>query len=141
MKLQFKDKEVYLIALHQFRTYEGLIEGIPTRELNQRILEGLPARAAALTSTKACYMLAQEQVPIGIADIYPFGDPATLPPVVSITLLQYIGEDPLGFLGHSFLTLITFQNDYGLPLNQDAILHLSKLNWFEHASHVPYENF
>src|SRR4051812_34654408 len=81
-------REVRVLTLRQEAVYSGLIEGLPTKQMNQRIIERL------LTEERRPewepYLIVPEETPIAYSGDrpYPFGDPAALPEISCVAHLN-----------------------------------------------------
>jgi len=82
LEIQFKDIITKVTRLHQRFTYEGLLEGVPSDNMNARILKNIPTEE--LTYNKNYYLIAPEQIPIDIGRPYPYREPMSLPEIVFI---------------------------------------------------------
>jgi hypothetical protein len=106
MELEFKDKTVKVTSLYQWSTYEGLIEGLPTDKMNERILNSIHEKATVLTHIENFLLIKPKQTPIDIKKKYPFGEPMSLPGITCIVGLKYHGTSNPNVGGISELTLI-----------------------------------
>lgn len=121
-------RRVHLVSLHQENIYAGLLEGVPTREMNQGTIEHLRDEATERTGREP-FILQPVQTPIergGGADPYPFGDPALIPPIACVAELESSGSS---VLYHTHLTVIWFQDDYAFPLAAPIESALLALDW------------
>ncbi len=113
-----------LIRLEQQLVYAGLLEGMPTRERNDQLLEGL--------AQPGTHILVPEQTPLSYQGTYPFGEPAALPRVQCAARLQGQGfTDPV--LYESTGTLIWFQEDWAMPIAPGILEETQGLEWSSFA--------
>ncbi len=128
-------RSVMLDSLRQFRVYGGLIEGVPTREMNQRIIDRLLAEEQARPFADPPLLLVPEQRPIEYhrERPYPFGEPAALPPIGCVG--QFSSNSPARDMtcDCSGLTVIWFQNEFAPPIGHDVWSQFRAMNWEEHA--------
>ena len=127
MELKFKDTTAAIIRLHQWFTYEGLLEGVPHDKLNERILQGVKARATSLTDIQNYCLIEPVQTPIDIGKPYPFGVPMSLPRIICVAGLRCSRTSNPNIGGISELTLICFQDSFSPPfepeiLNKNALI-------------------
>ena len=141
MHLKFKDKTAEIVHLHQWFTYEGLLEGLPTDKMNDRILQGIRQRAIALTQIENCYVIEPKQTPITYEGKYPFGNPMSLPSLVCIIGLKYQGTSKPDVGGHSELTLVCFQDSFGPPFEMEILIQVERLIWFSYAKDVTWDDY
>jgi hypothetical protein len=119
-------RAVRLQALRQWRTYEGLREGAPTREHNeglvQRVLqqESRPGEPAALLQPVERALALQG---------YPFGTPAALPSVCCVGRLESVQPARDLSLDGSSLVVVWFQDDFAFPIEPAARMRLTALDW------------
>lgn len=141
MEIQFKEIKATITAIHQWQTYGGLLEGVPTDKLNQQIFRRAPERAKELTYMDNFHLIKAEQTPIDLGRKYPFGEPMSLPGTTCVLALKcWQTSDPdLG--GHSELTLICFQEKFALPLDQEILDQIAQLDWFSLSKDVSFDDY
>ena len=112
-----------IVGLRQRETYEGLIEGLPTREMNARKLERLREDHPGVHIVHAV------QVPIERPGLppYPFGTPVSLPHVQCVARL-YAVEDGIYFRHGVFAW---FQEQWAMPIMPVVVDAFLRLNWAE----------
>jgi hypothetical protein len=130
-------RELGLQELAQQLTYEGLLEGLPTRESNRSRLDRLVAERAKV---RPVYLVAPIETPIdpGPGRTYPFGSPAALPEVTCIGRFRSepIGEkDPICY---SELTIVWFQSEFAMPIERAVLEEIARLDWDAVASNFEY---
>ena len=110
---------VQLTTLQQDAHYEGLLEGLPTREMNAKKLDALKRSGAHLVWAPETLIAWTEERP------YPFGVPAQLPPVRCIATVG-TSDGPL----HVRLArLVWFQSDWAFPIDPDVLSALGSIDW------------
>jgi hypothetical protein len=114
-----------LDSLRQWAVYSGLLEGLPTRERNDAMLEGLRTEARGRDGHEP-YLIEPTQTPIEYEGKYPFGEPAALPPICCVA---HFSSDALDALHYTCLSVIWFQHDYAFPISAEVEAELSSLNW------------
>jgi hypothetical protein len=133
-------REVWLHELNQRLTYEGLIEGLPTIEMNKSHLDRLVAEHQTRRPTTPFYLVPPVETPIDMPPgrTYPFGSPSRLPGVTCIGRFQSrsIGEhNPLYY---SELTIIWLQSEFAMPIEPSAFEEIAKLDWDALASNFEF---
>jgi hypothetical protein len=118
-------RTIRVSALQQHAVYGGLLEGLPTREMNARTIDDMRSQARERTEHEP-FVIEPVQRPIDYDGRYPFGEPAALPAIGCVADLVSRGSDPLHF---THLTVIWFQDDYAFPLGKDAEAALLALDW------------
>jgi len=118
-------------SIRQELTYGGLLEGLPTDRLNQRIIEGLlRGERGTGTSAEEPYLVPPTARPIKLHDDrpYPFGTPEALP---AVTCVAHLTSSPARdtMRDGSALTVIWFQDDYAFPIDPHVLDHLHGLDW------------
>lgn len=114
-------------SLAQSLTYDGLLEGVPTRELNARLRRdwlSVPPGAPPV----ATHLVDPLEVAIAMPE-YPFGEPATMPAVVCRARFQ--AQEPVRRkdADYSQLMLIWCQGSWALPIDSQVIESIVTLDW------------
>jgi uncharacterized protein (TIGR02996 family) len=133
-------RDVYLRELRQFRVYEGLLEGLPTTELNQRIINRIVAGERDRPLAGEPYLLRPEERPIEYqrAEPYPFGEPASIPAVACIGRFHCFQPARESRRDFSALVVIWFQEDFALPIDPKIWPRLLAIDWERHAADYDY---
>jgi hypothetical protein len=127
---------VALRALRQFLVYDGLLEGLPTREMNEwTFVEVVTEERARRPHDAGPLLIRPEQRPIEYrgGERYPFGEPAAIPRVGCVGQFRPSPardqrED------YSQLVVIWFQNDFAPPIGREAWTHLRAIDWERHVT-------
>ncbi len=128
-------RRIQLLALDQSLTYEGLLLGVPTRELNRRMMDHLIASHADPNGYGGPYLIEPEQRPLEVPPRHPVnGTPASLPGITCIArfMSNAIRRDPDCIW--SVLRVIWYQEDFAFPIDQVVLERLSVIDWEAHAS-------
>ncbi|MEM7607583.1 MAG: hypothetical protein AAF411_19690 [Myxococcota bacterium] len=123
-EIEFANGErVRLVELRQTETYEGLLEGLPTEEMNARRISALRNKHPNL------YVLPAKQTPIEWHHerAYPFGTPASLPPVQCVGRM-YALEEGIYFRTATFAW---FQSAWALPIEPPVLMAFREIEWSE----------
>ena len=118
-------RTIHLTSLRQEAVYYGLLEGLPTREMNAESIEELRSQARERTGFEP-YLIEPTQKPIQVSGPYPFGEPAALPAISCVAEFVSSGKDP-DYSSH--LTVIWFQEDYAFPIEPQIEASLVALDW------------
>jgi hypothetical protein len=121
-------REIHLSSLNQSWTYEGLLEGLPTREMNRRRIEGVVAEERA--KSHGVWVVPPYETPIPYDGRYPFGEPARLPYVQCIAEFRSPGGD---LVTDSRLTIVWFQEEFALPIDATILEQIRRIDWSELA--------
>ena len=127
-------REIRLLALDQYGTYEGLLMGIPTREMNQEKMDKLRARYIIPGEYGVPLLLEPEQRPIDVPPhIHRIGTSEELPAVTCIG--RFIsgglqGTDDIW----SVLRVIWYQDDFAFPIAERAMQQIAEIDWEAHAT-------
>lgn len=129
-------RSVSLVTLRQFSVYEGLLEGLPTREMNAQIIDRLVAEEQARPFASAPLLLTPEQRPLeGYHDRpYPFGKPASLPQIACVGRFRSLRPARNPSDDCSELVVIWFQNDFAPPIGPEVWPHFRAIDWDRHAT-------
>jgi uncharacterized protein (TIGR02996 family) len=128
-------RTVYLRELRQSGVYEGLLEGLPTTEMNQRMIAGMVAAERTGLSGHDPYLIQPRETPLEYPGDrpYPFGQPASIPRIVCIG--RFSSFEPARDASRDFseLVVIWFQDEFALPIDVPIWEQLLAINWQEHA--------
>jgi hypothetical protein len=124
--------------LSQRLTYDGLLEGLPTVALNQRIIERLIKEERNARHGREPYLIPPTQTPIEHGRPYPFGEPAALPHVACIARYQSYRPARDTTKDYSELSVIWFQADFAFPIDAVVLDALRRLDWEAHAHDAEY---
>lgn len=114
---------IQMHSLRQWLVYSGILEGLPTREMNNRMIDALRRKARDRTGHEP-FLIDPTQESIEYDGKYPFGEPALLPPVgCEADFVQSGGGYEMR------LTVIWFQHDYAFPLDPEVERALVGLDW------------
>src|SRR5262245_5341007 len=121
-------REVRVVSLRQSAVYYGLLEGLPTKEMNCRTIESLLAQERR--SGAEPYLIAPQETPIAYRDgrPYPFGESASLPGVSCVAYLHSIFPARVD-RDYSSLTVIWFQSDFAFPIDKSVLDQIVCLDW------------
>jgi hypothetical protein len=116
---------VRLVELHQTETYEGLLEGLPTTEMNAETIKALREERPGV------YVIPPIETPIEWNEKrpYPFGRPASLPGIRCLVRLRSWDGD--FFREGAFAW---FQGTWGLPIDDAALEAFRRLHWAAHSA-------
>ncbi|MFP2932888.1 hypothetical protein ACLESO_48625 [Pyxidicoccus sp. 3LG] len=134
-------RDVSIRSLDQSRTYEGLLEGLPTRQMNQRILQRLVEEARSKVHGVEPYLVPPREKPIDYSRDgrpYPFGDPAMLPSVVCIARLHSRKPARNRDCDYSALAVVWLQEEFAFPIDPGVMDYLRALDWDNLAADDQY---
>jgi hypothetical protein len=119
---------VGLQSLKQWAVYAGLLEGLPTRQMNDAELKHVVDEAERQDGHPPLLIIPVQEA-ISYEGRYPFGEPAKLPPVGCIARLHSHepARDPSKDC--SDLTVIWFQHDWAFPLDSNVEQAILAMNW------------
>lgn len=123
---------IELRALNQSLTYGGLLEGIPTVEMNHEL------RLAALGAGRSFahaepLLIPPAETPIQMSRPYPLGVPSKMPAVQCIGRWQGPLETRGDEVGWTKLTIIWYQEDWAMPIAPEVAAQIQALDWSRHA--------
>jgi len=127
-------REIRLLAIDQYGTYEGLLLGVPTTRMNQEMMDELRVRYLRPGEYGVPLLLEPEQRPLDVPPhVHRMGTPAELPAVTCIARLMsdgLAGTDDIW----SVLRVIWFQDDFAFPIAERALQQLAEMDWEAHAT-------
>jgi hypothetical protein len=118
-------RTLYLTSLRQSATYEGLVEGLPTREMNADTIAGFVEEARERSGHEP-FVIQPVETPITHEGKYPFGEPARIPAIACVADFTSKGKT---WDYRSSLTVIWFQDEYAFPLDASVESALLALDW------------
>jgi hypothetical protein len=119
--------QVSIKSIKQRLTYDGLLEGLPTKEMNGRIMVGLKEDARKFCQLNEVYLIEPEQKTIEYNGRYPFGEPAQLPSVICIVELRSYSVFKDKTKDYSALGLIWFQDNFMFPIDSNILEKIKTL--------------
>ena len=133
-------KGIHLRELWQYLTYDGLLEGLPTEEMNERTLQHLLARYKDRPYPGAPYLIrpTQRRIDSSQRDPYPFGNPSALPRVTCIS--RFESRDAALDQPFSGLVVIWFQQEFAFPIDPAVVTQIETIDWQEHAAHYDWDD-
>jgi hypothetical protein len=127
-------REIVLHRLTQWGTYDGLLEGLPTREMNQRTIDRILADERQRADHPAYLIRPTERLLDYPFDTpYSFGTPARVPGIVCVG--EFEAHAPARDLDAdcSALTIVWFQSDFALPIDKTVVVKIEAIDWDTHA--------
>lgn len=126
-----------VLEIRQRRTYEGLLEGIPTVEMNSGII------ASAVREAEEAFRLPVEairpaQEPIQLSRPYPFGEPAKIPGVMVLARFncsEYARDQAADY---SSLGVVWFQEEFAFPIAEDIRKRVAEIQWRDVAKDLEW---
>ena len=139
IKLQ-TGRSIYLRELRQYEVYEGLLNGLPTRELNEKFMARLLEEEASPTYQSAPYIITpiERKIEMPEGETYPFGTPAALPSVVCICRFESLFPRASEQGDASGMVVIWFQEDFHYPPEQDIVIQILNIDWESLAGDFEY---
>jgi hypothetical protein len=126
--------------LSQRLTYGGLLEGLPTIALNERIIARVVQEEQDACDGWAPYLIPPTQTLIEYHDDrpYPFGEPAALPRILCVARFRSYRPARDTTMDYSQLSVIWFQEDFAFPIDAMVLDALRQLDWEQHAHDAEY---
>jgi uncharacterized protein (TIGR02996 family) len=133
-------RAVSLRALRQFRVYEGLLEGLPTTQLNQQIIDELLAQEREGPAGGEPYLIRPVETPLEYPRDrpYPFGQPRGLPPIACVGRFHSFQPAREPWRHYSELVVIWFQAEFALPIDPQVWEQFLSIDWDQHAADYDY---
>jgi uncharacterized protein (TIGR02996 family) len=126
-------RRIRLRALRQFGAYEGLLEGLPTRRLNQDIIDHILGEERGRQGAGEPYLIRPAETPIEYHRDrpYPFGEPAAMPGIVCVG--RFDSSPVEAHADFSELAVIWFQDEFAFPIDPRVMAQLRAIDWDGHA--------
>jgi len=127
-------REIAVSEIRQSLTYAGLLEGLPTTEMNHNKIQSLIFDKQNNKFGKP-FLISPTETPISLdGRPYPFGSPAQLPSVTCVADCKSRQTNRNPVLDYSMLTIIWFQDDYAFPIEPDILVQIQNMTWDEYAT-------
>jgi hypothetical protein len=128
---------VHLGEFRQWRVYEWVWEGLPTKEMNRRTVERIVAENRGHYGEP--FLVVPEEKPLEYREgkRYPFGEPAALPGVCCVGRFRsHWARDKEK--DYSRLVVIWFQEEFAFPIDAKVMALMQSLDWEKLASDHEY---
>ncbi len=132
------DHVVDIIEIKQWLVYDGLLEGLPTRRINDQTLIEIKAHAKEFCQLNAVYLIEPIQEPIEYKGHYPFGEPAKLPDVGCIVKVKSYSTFKEPTKDFSELGLIWFQKQFMFPIEEDILQKIKAIPYSQLCEEFHY---
>jgi hypothetical protein len=118
---------IHLRSLEQWGTYSGLLEGIPTRDMNHRLIKRTMDTAREKYHFEP-YLIPPVETLIDGFPGYRFGTPAEIPSITCVATFECYSIARDESMDASILPVVWFQSDFAFPIavNIQASLRLLK---------------
>jgi hypothetical protein len=129
-----------LSELHQTRTYGGVLEGLPTVEMNRRYLARLVSTAKARYGRNV-HVIMPAETPIDLSHEstpYPFGTPAKFPRISCVACFESSSAARDQDLDYSELVVISLQEAFALPIAEPVLTRLLEIDREALATDLEY---
>jgi hypothetical protein len=119
--------DIQLFEFTQKLTYEGLIEGVPTKKMNANIINQLMEEFGV--NGVPPHLIEPIETPIDLGKDYPFGETVKIPKVACIARFEsdYSRNEPI--LNRSTAKVIWFQSEFALPIDSTCIKQIKLIDW------------
>lgn len=119
--------------LSQWRTYEGLLAGIPDKEMNQRRIGDLLDEARRLAFAGCNAFLIQPVVKV--RELQRRGEKVVEERLPAISCLARFDSTSLTTSDEPYSSLVVawFQEAFGLPADPDILGQIAGIDWERHA--------
>jgi uncharacterized protein (TIGR02996 family) len=126
-------RAVGLLEIRQFGVYAGLLEGLPTREMNRRHINRLVGEETR--GENRPYVIEPPARPIQYENTrpYPFGIPEEIPAVACVGSFTSSGGARDKGRDGSALTIIWFQHAFAFPVDPGVREQIRAIDWDRHA--------
>ena len=128
---------IHLSSIDQWGTYSGLLEGIPTREMNARHIKRT-IDAARDQKHFEPYLIPPVETSIDGFPDYRFGTPAEIPCITCVAMFDCFDVARDKSMDGSTLPIVWFQSDFAFPIDDDILVQLRLIDWEKVASDFQY---
>jgi len=133
-------RDVHLVELHQSRTYAGLLEGFPHRDLNEEIIRiAVQAAARHVHCLGTVHLIQPVELPVELppsAREHYRGraERVRLPGTICTGVLDSYSPARDAEQDASSLVIVWLQEEFALPIDKTALDAIQSLDWNELAS-------
>jgi len=131
---------VFVRELHQIGTYEGLLNGLPTKEKNERLVARILQERVHARYGMPVHLIAPRERMLKMPDgeTYPFGTPAALPGVTCVGRFESLSPTRKDAGDASGLVVLWFQETFQYPLSPEILTSLQAIDWQACAGNFEY---
>ena len=130
-------RQIYLRSIDQWGTYCGLLEGLPTQEMNSRTI-----KRTLDDARKRCFfephLIPPVETPIKYEGEYPFGIPASIPSITCVAHFDCFDAVRDKSKDGSTLPIVWFQSDFAFPIAPEIVDSIIQLPWDDLATDFFY---
>lgn len=130
---QVSGRTLSMGRLSQWRTYEGLLAGIPDKEMNRRRIGDLLDEAQSLAFAGCSAFLIQPVVKV--RELQRRGEKVVEEKLPAIACLARFDSSALTASGEPYSSLVVawFQEAFGLPTDSEILQQIADVDWDRHA--------
>jgi uncharacterized protein (TIGR02996 family) len=124
-----------LRELRQWNFYEGLLEGLPTQELNQRLIENIITAEREGRHAEPYLIQPPERLIENYSQsLYRDRRPAGIPGIACVARFTSLQPAKDKNRHASELVVIWFQDDFAFPIDPAVREHIRAIDWEKHAA-------
>ncbi|MCP4133885.1 MAG: hypothetical protein GY754_23145 [bacterium] len=124
------NRTIYLQSIYQYEIYSGLLEGLPTKEMNKGIINEVIEKAVKLFDFESAYLIKPiEKEKFVHFKNYPFGEPAALPEVACMGFFHSLEYAKNKEMDYSYSVIVWFQDQYAFPVDPIALKEIEEIKW------------
>lgn len=131
-------RQISLRELRQTLVYEGLLEGLPTQKMNNRIINEAVLSAKERLPSGNPILIPPKVTPIERPTPYPFVIPAAIPVVQCVGRFHSLETVRDSSMDYSECVLVWFQDSFALPIDADVLLQIQQSNWDANAADLEW---
>lgn len=127
-------RSIRMNGLRQFAFYAGLLEGLPTREMNRNHIDGLVHQEETRSGNRP-YLIEPPTYPIEVSKegIYRRLTPESVPSVACVGDFDSFQPARDSHRDGSALTIIWFQHEWAFPIDPVVREQIRAIDWEKHA--------
>jgi hypothetical protein len=123
-------RKIEMRSLMQNGTYEGMLEGIPIRKWNDRLIQEAVVHASKLPSDNSAVHLIEPPRKALESPATWAGQPTEcLPSIRCVAWFRSFSAAPNPNADFSELTLVWFQGEFALPIDSSVLQSIQNLDW------------
>ena len=132
MKIELNSgREIFLDSIYQYHTYGGLLAGYPNKEMNNRYIKNDMKSALEKMNAEVTYLVPPSLIEMEINERArrEYKDAIRIPYITCYGQFEssvITGDDRNDA---SWLTIVWYQDDFALPLDESVLEHIKTIDW------------
>ena len=123
-------REIFLDSICQSHTYGGLLCGYPDKDMNERIMKYVMETALEKMNPEVTYLVPPPLIEVEMDDVKEYyKDAIHIPYITCYAQFESSVIDKDDDSNGSWLTIVWYQDDFALPIDESVLEHIKTINW------------